>query len=213
MSEINDRRPLRTRTQGWVHKSTLLLLKTGITPNQVSLLSIVFAVGGATAFFFSHDHPILLLGAIAGIQLRLIANMMDGLLAIEGGRATSSGPLYNEVPDRFTDMLLLASAGYATGSSVGIIAGWLAVCGALMTACIRMHGASLTSGTHDFGGPFAKPQRMFALTVAALLTLVTGHWIILTVSLVLIATGTYLTFFLRTQRLAKKLAKKPEVAS
>ena len=37
-----------------------------------------------------------------------------------------------------------------------------------MTACIRMHGASLV-GTHDFRGPMAKPQRMALATAACII--------------------------------------------
>jgi len=188
-----------------VNTFTRLLLKTRISPNQISVISIVFGISGAAFFLHSFHHPLALLGAAASIQLRLIANMMDGLVATEGGRASANGLLYNEVPDRFTDVLFLASAGYASGSSVGIIAGWLASCGALMTAYIRLHGAAINEGAHDFCGPFAKPQRMFVLTLAALIAAFFPTFGILTGSLVLIAAGTFFTFARRTARLSKQL--------
>ena len=112
-----------------------MLLKTGITPNQISVLSVLFGFLGASAFFYSGHSNWLFLAAAVFIQLRLIANMMDGLVATEGKRGTANGQLYNEVPDRLTDVLFLASAGYATGQPAGIAFGWAASCGSLMTAC------------------------------------------------------------------------------
>ena len=33
-----------------------------------------------------------------------LANMLDGLLAVEGGQQTKTGELYNEIPDRIADV-------------------------------------------------------------------------------------------------------------
>ena len=54
-----------------------------------------------------------LLGAAVFIQLGLLANMLDGLIAVEGGRMTKTGELYNEIPDRIADVVFLGAAGYA----------------------------------------------------------------------------------------------------
>jgi len=105
--------------------------------------------------------------AAAGIQLRLFCNMMDGLLAVEGGLKSVTGDLFNEIPDRIDDALILVPLGYAGGTDWSIALGWAAMGGAMLTAYIRALGASLT-GRHDFCGPMAKPHRMFAATVGCL---------------------------------------------
>lgn len=105
--------------------------------------------------------------AAAGIQGRLFCNLMDGLLAVEGGLKSATGELFNEIPDRFADALILVPLGYATGTPWGIALGWAAAAGAVFTAYVRALGSSLT-GRHDFQGPMAKPQRMAAVTVACL---------------------------------------------
>ncbi len=87
------------------------------------------------------------------------------MVAVEGGRGTHTGPLYNEVPDRFSDILLLISAGYAFSSRPE--AGWAAAVVALLVAYVRAIAASVGAG-QLFMGPMAKQQRM------ALLTLVCG---------------------------------------
>lgn len=139
------------------------------------------------------------------IQLRLICNLMDGMVAIEGGKKSPTGDLWNEIPDRFADTILLASAGWAIGLPwVGALAAWASV----MTAYIRVSGAALT-GVHDFCGPFAKPQRMAALTIGALATAADPLWQgdgrIMKAAVIVIAAGACLTIARRTLHLAAKL--------
>ena len=43
-------------------------------------------------------------------QYGLLANLLDGLVAVEGGRRSPTGELFNEVPDRVSDVLVLAGA-------------------------------------------------------------------------------------------------------
>lgn len=106
--------------------------------------------------------------AIMGIQLRLIANLLDGMVAVEGGRTSATGPLYNEVPDRLSDPII-SSAGYAYSSSPE--AGWAAAVIALLVAYTRAIAASLGAG-QLFLGPMAKQQRMALITLVSMLALV-----------------------------------------
>ena len=99
------------------------------------------------------------------MQLRLLCNMLDGMVAIEGGRQTATGVLYNEIPDRVADSLLIVALGYAAGAGW---LGWLGALAAAVTAYIRVLGG--TCGlAQDFRGPLAKPHRMFVMTVGCLL--------------------------------------------
>lgn len=38
--------------------------------------------------------------------------MLDGMVAIEGGHQSKAGPIYNDVPDRFSDVIIFFCAGY-----------------------------------------------------------------------------------------------------
>ncbi len=135
----------------------------GVKPNQVSVMSVVFAAGAAACLSFGVPSVWAWLGAAVCVQLRLVCNLMDGMLAVEGGLKSPSGDLYNEFPDRLADTFILAGLGMAGGTDLSGGLGWVAACGALITACVRMHGASLT-GAHDFRGPMAKPHRMALVT-------------------------------------------------
>jgi phosphatidylglycerophosphate synthase len=112
-----QRRPIKMRTALWSRALASLLVRIGITPNQISIMSSVFALIGALCFSLSKNIPardaILLIGAASCIQLRLLCNMLDGLMAVECGKSTKTGELFNEFSDRISDVALFVAAGYA----------------------------------------------------------------------------------------------------
>lgn len=163
MATDQNRRPLETRSRSWAQRLARALTASGITPNAISVASVVFAALGSTALLFSPG-IVGLVAAAACVQLRLLCNMLDGMVAIEGGRQTATGVLYNEIPDRIADSLLIVALGVAAGAAW---LGWLGALGAAVTAYIRVLGGSLGLA-QDFRGPLAKPQRMFVMTVGCL---------------------------------------------
>src|SRR6516165_8796773 len=140
MSEIHpeNRRPIKARQQVWVHRLAHFLVGCGMSPNQMSAASIVAAVLGAGAYGgaakVSSARAAFLLAAAIFIQLRLLANLLDGLMAVEEGKKTPTGVLYNEIPDRIADTVLLVAVGYASGWPD---LGWFAAVVAIATAYIR----------------------------------------------------------------------------
>lgn len=162
------RRPIAARSSGFAQKLTQALLTTSVTPNQISVASIAFAAMGAAALLDAPRHPLLYLVAIAGIQLRLLCNLLDGMVAVEGGRGSPVGALYNEIPDRIADTMLLVAMGYAAGASW---LGWACALAAALTAYIRVFGGALGQ-VQDFRGPMAKQHRMALLTGACALAIV-----------------------------------------
>jgi phosphatidylglycerophosphate synthase len=163
-----DRRPLASRQTGWAAWLTRLALRTPVTPDAVSCIGMVFATLGAVAFVYAPRWPLLFLAGAVLIQLRLLCNMLDGLVAVEGRRGGPTGILFNEIPDRYEDVVLLAGFAMAGGVlSLGLVAGILAV----TTAYLRAFGGSLGLA-QDFRGPMAKPHRMALLTAGAIVALV-----------------------------------------
>jgi phosphatidylglycerophosphate synthase len=103
--------------------------------------------------------------AAACVQLRLLCNLLDGMVAIEGGRQSPTGGLYNEIPDRIADSLFIVALGYAVDLAW---LGWFGALAAAVTAYIRVLGGSLGL-PQDFRGPQAKPHRMAVMTVGCLI--------------------------------------------
>lgn len=194
-----NRRPLKSRSTRWAGVATRAVLATGLSANLISFLGIIIAGLGAWALVEAPTRPLLFLAAAACIQLRLLANMLDGLVAVEGGRGGPTGAVWNEFPDRIEDSLFLVAAGYAADLPW---LGWFAALLAAVCGYVRLLGGTLGQ-PQDFGGPMAKPHRMAALTVGCLIaTLWLGA---LQIALAVIAAGTILTIALRLTRMSKAL--------
>ena len=210
MNNLNARRPLRSRQTGWAGWLLGQLLRTSITANQISLAGILFAILGAGAMLLAPPHPWLWLVAALFVQGRLVANLMDGLVAVEGGRGAPTGAIWNEAPDRLEDTLLLVAFGYAIG--IGWL-GWLAAVLAAICAYVRLLGGTLAL-TQDFVGPFAKQQRMAFLTVASILSAPEAWFLgtqrIALIALTIVAIGTALTIGRRLRRQARALEERAQ---
>lgn len=165
----NDRRPIASRETAVAKRVANWLAARGASPNGISVAGMVAALFGGLAFYSTSIEGVplraaWLTGAVMA-QLRLLANMFDGMVAIERGIASPVGELYNEVPDRVSDAAILVGLGYAAGGLPA--AGWSAALIAIFTAYVRAM-TKVAGAPHDFCGPMAKPQRMFLTTMLGL---------------------------------------------
>ena len=212
---LERRRPIRARGTRWAQSSAKTVARLGLRPNQISLLSVFFAACGAGMFILSGQtgrtawRVAALLLAGGCVQLRLLCNLLDGLVAVEGGLRTKTGEIYNELPDRISDALLsgvrrLRNELDRLGARPGLGGGGLAVIVAYMRALGGQIGAA-----QQFCGPMAKQQRMFLLTLACIGTSVEllSGWPprTMTVALGLIVLGSVFTTARRTARIAREL--------
>ena len=203
---MSDRRPIASRETGWARALTGALANIPVTPNQISVMSMVAAALAGLAFWWGAGldgagRAVLLLTAAVFCQLRLICNLMDGLVAVEAGKGTPDGAFWNEAPDRVSDILIFAGIGYGVGQP-GL--GWAAAALAIGTAYVRELGRAAT-GENDFCGPMAKPRRMATVTIAALLAAVWSSAPILALALWIVAVGAALTSLHRSYRMIRRL--------
>src|SRR5699024_6040328 len=181
-----------------------------ITPNTISVAGMVFALIAGFALLATSTagtagaQRLLWLVAAPGIQLRLLCNLLDGMVAVEANIASPLGELFNEIPDRISDAAVLIGLGYAVGGEP--VLGWFAACLALLTAYIRSM-AVVAGAPNDFRGPMAKPHRMFVATVAAVLMLLFASPSIVSIALWIIVVGSVITCVRRTLAAAKALNK------
>ena len=199
-----NRRPIATRSSAWAQRLASALAHSSITPNQISMLSVLFAGIGAALLAWAPTPGGLLLCALC-IQLRLVCNLIDGMVAVEGGKGSALGRIYNEFPDRITDSMLIIALGYACGAPW---LGWLGALLALATAYVRVFGGSLGLA-QDFRGPLAKAQRMAVLTIACVAAAGETYWhtrhYALFVAAIVVAAGSLVTCVTRTLAIAAKL--------
>ncbi|HEY8683702.1 MAG TPA: CDP-alcohol phosphatidyltransferase family protein [Rhodanobacter sp.] len=201
MQDVN-RRPIAVRSSGWARRIAGWLARSTVTPNQISFISVLFALAGSAALLAWPGIGGLLLCASC-ILLRLLCNLFDGMVAVEGGRGTVTGVLYNELPDRMADSLLLVALGYAIATPW---LGWLCALLAALTAYVRTLGGTLGQA-QDFRGPMAKPHRMWLMGIALVIAAVAMPWQrqILFGAAVIIAIGSALTCIERTRAIAARL--------
>lgn len=208
MSDLENRRPLETRKSKWAQKLAALLAKFQISPNAISLASIVFSIIALWMYYLAVASAlewVCLLLAATSIQLRLLCNVLDGMVAIEHRRRGKLGVLYNEIPERISDILIIMGVGlYSWGQPYAISLAWCAALLAMMTAYFRILGAYL--GTPQFFvGPMAQPHRMNLITAITLLQMFLPSIPVLYFSLYVMIIGLLVTCYRRLHKISTTL--------
>ncbi|HLW67030.1 MAG TPA: CDP-alcohol phosphatidyltransferase family protein [Gemmataceae bacterium] len=165
-----ERRPIPARHWRISIAATRLLVRLGVSPNAISVAGMICGIVAGAALaatpFVSNWAPAFWIAAALCIFLRLLANMLDGMVAVEGRKARRLGELFNEVPDRIADTAILIGLGHSAGGH--IVLGYLAALAAIFTAYIRA-AAKVAGAPQDFCGPMAKPHRMAAVIAVAII--------------------------------------------
>ena len=210
-----DRRPIATRNQRWALSATTWLASRNVSPNAISIAGMCACIvsGLSLGLTSVQYNRVFWLIAALGAQLRLTANMLDGMVALASGRASKVGELYNEVPDRVSDAAVFIGAGYAWGGNVAL--GYIATILAIFTAYVRAAG-KVAGAPNEFAGPMAKQHRMLVITIACLYSVVVPRSCqilhlddfdmgIMSVALTVIIAGCVITVLRRFKRIARAL--------
>ena len=218
--QVGDRRPLASR--GWKISEHIanFLAGSGATPNAISIAGMICGICGGAMFAETarsmHSWIFWLAGALF-VQLRLLANLYDGMVAVARGVASPVGELFNEVPDRVSDAATLIGFGYAAGSNA--LLGFVASIFAIFLAYVRAQG-KVAGAQQEFCGPMAKQQRMAAVTIAAVLSAILSlmpavignpgyeRWKIPEWTLWIIIAGSIITVIRRLHRIATALRER-----
>jgi phosphatidylglycerophosphate synthase len=210
-TETPNRRPLKSRDTRWAKNAAAAMARAGISPNAISGASVVAAAIAALATLFAsgaESRPAAIAGfvvAALGVQGRLLANLLDGMVAVEWNRRSAAGEVWNDLPDRIADSVILIAAGYAAGAPA---LGWACALLAVSTAYVRVLGGAVGL-PQSFAGPMAKPHRMAVVTVALFASAVETAFGFapraLVIALWVIAAGTIVTIVRRTLAIVRAL--------
>ncbi|PKF77595.1 CDP-alcohol phosphatidyltransferase family protein [Vibrio sp. vnigr-6D03] len=214
--EVEGRRPLKVRQAGFSKKIAAWLAGKSITPNQISIASVVFSALSAiclSTYPFAYEYAaagsvfipntLLVLTALF-IQCRLLCNLFDGMVAVEGGKSTPYGELFNDIPDRVADSFIFIALGFHLSAffPYAMHLGWAAALLAVFTAYVRTLATSIGSKS-DFRGPMAKQHRMALVTLASIATIWEHLWFpqgsILLATLIVIVLGCVITIVRRAR--------------
>lgn len=137
--------------------------RLGLTPDAVSVLALLTAIGAGVAFAFAAELGLLyLLGAVL-VLWNGIFDLLDGALARELDSQSDAGDLLDHVLDRYADILIIS--GLAAG--VGQYAlGLAAITGVLMTSYLGTQ-AQAVGLDRVYGGLLGRADRLALIGVVA----------------------------------------------
>ncbi len=153
---------------------TRLLLRTSITPNNVSFFSFILATLGAFIFFLG-GYVNLVIGATLA-QVSSVIDGSDGEIARLKFRATEFGGWFDAVLDRYADAFLLFGLTYyvyvLNWNFLALLIGFLAIIGTFMNSYTAdkydgLMKRKLEPGKHYFR--MGRDVRIFIIFLGALI--------------------------------------------
>ena len=139
-------------------------LHWGVHPDVISYGSIGASAVAAACFWRAAEVPWLLLAGPVFCYMRLWCNMLDGMVAMASGKASSRGEILNDLPDRISDVLIFV--GVAHSGLCNPFSGYWAAILAVLTAYVGISGQAV-GVRREFGGVMSKPWRMVILHLGA----------------------------------------------
>jgi archaetidylinositol phosphate synthase len=156
---------LREEAYALIEPLADLAEKSGISPNQLSVLSLIFAALAAAFYILSASIAKMLYAAALMVLLNAIFDAADGALARRIEKANPKGDFLDHVIDRYADMFFLCGiifAGYAPWP-----VGLLAVIGVLLTSYIGTQAQALQLGRY-YGGIMGRADRLTLIFLATI---------------------------------------------
>jgi phosphatidylglycerophosphate synthase len=162
------RRPIAGVFRKTAGSAVLWCVRKDVHPNTVSYSSIGASAAAGLCSWLSGRWSALLILAPAFCYLRLWFNMLDGMVALASGKASRTGEIANELPDRISDVVIFV--GVAHSGLCHVLSGYWAAIFALFTAYVGTLGQAV-GAQREFSGLMTKPWRMVTLHVGAWITL------------------------------------------
>jgi archaetidylinositol phosphate synthase len=134
----------------------------GVSPNALSALAFLGAVGAGVAFYLATSALLLL--AILLIFLNAILDALDGRVAKLTGRASARGDFLDHVLDRYADVFIIG--GIALGGYGNLLVGFFAVLGVILASYMGTQAQAVGLG-RDYRGLMGRADRLVILFFAA----------------------------------------------
>ncbi len=209
-----SRRPIADTFRRMAHWAVRWCVRFGVHPDAVSYGSVAASAIAGLCFWQAGSYPWLILAAVGCCFLRLWLNMLDGMVALASNTASLRGEILNDLPDRVSDVVIFV--GVAHSNLCHTLSGYWAAIFSLLVAYVGTFGQAV-GVQREFSGVMAKPWRMVALGIGALITLglietnQSIHFAGLTVldwTLLAIIAGCVQTLVVRLSRILRALEQK-----
>ena len=137
-----------------------LLRRLGISPNLITLFSILLSFGISFIFWNSSDNSSYLLIVAFGLFLRMMLNALDGMMARNYNLQSKLGEILNEVGDIVSDVAIYFPLIIFEPLRIEI-----AIIFILLSIINEFCGllAKVISGDRRYDGPMGKSDRAFLI--------------------------------------------------
>ena len=159
---------LKKRVQLWLTSEAKMLHKLGLSPNQVSILGIGFALLSAISYWQWRLNPILLILAPILMLASGLLDALDGALARIYGEPTRFGGFLDSLLDRYADAVIIC--GIILGGLTDIKWGLAALVGSMIVSYARAR-AEAADAKMESVGLAERAERLILLALASFLTL------------------------------------------
>lgn len=172
----------RTPIEKAVRPVGMLLRRTGMSPDHLTILGILFAIAAAFAIGSG-----ALQGGLALVILAALPDMLDGALAKASNTASQRGAFFDSVVDRVTDSVLFGGVAwfFASEKSPHLALLPMAIMG--VSSLISYERAKAEAlGLYAKGGLMERAERIIVLCIGLLFDslLVPILWIMLALTVV-----------------------------
>jgi archaetidylinositol phosphate synthase len=159
---------------------------SGVHPNTISVVSLIFAFLAGFAFVFADKssyedifkpgHRIYIMLAIASVCIFLngFLDAIDGRVARLTNQLSKRGDLFDHALDRYADILILG--GIMLSPYCDTVLGALAIIAVLMTSYMGTQAQALGCG-RDYGGILGRADRLVILIIIPLLQMWVNYYI------------------------------------
>ena len=162
-------RPIVERS-AFAGKIARFLARLGVTPNFLSVLSLIFAAISGILFAVSGgecgNFNIFLFFAGVFVAANAVFDTLDGVLARETGNATRKGDFLEHVLDRYADVFILL--GIIFGGYARWDVGTVAIVGVLLSSYIGVQ-AQAVGLKRVYGGVLGRADRLLLILAATFL--------------------------------------------
>jgi archaetidylinositol phosphate synthase len=149
--------------------------KIGLTPNKISLIGFILALGSAGSYALTTSKsPWLLIVAVVFLMASGFCDTMDGIVARTFQQTTVFGGFFDSVLDRYADTAVYAAiivaglSNAAWGSVWGVVWGLAALAGSIMVSYTRARAEAVGIQMESVG--FAeRAERMLILAAVSII--------------------------------------------
>ncbi len=178
----------------------------GISPNAISMFSLLFAALAGFFYYYSSFDPLLVLVAGSLVALNSLLDAMDGLMARYLNVASAKGDFLDHVIDRYSDVFIIC--GIFFGGYVDWQIGVVAIVGILLTSYLGTQAQALHLGRY-YGGIIGRADRLVLIILASVIYFAYPFTIYGFSSLgwmiIIIGVGSHITAFQRIAHIWKQL--------